>query len=325
MLIMKRKLSNSFIPAAACIFAACMVLFPSITESGSKSAIIIWANSIVPILLPFFIFADFIKRTVNPERLPKRIYPFAIAFMSGYPVGAKIVGDFVKNGAMTQKEGESVLSYSLVTGPAFIIGTIGSFLGNYRAAVLVAVSHYAGAVINGCFYSCGRKLGDKADRRIRKTKKARNSEKSVHKQENFILRQSSQADSSLESFTAAISAGFKSMAVILAYLIIFMVAIDLLTASGAFSLIRNETVASTIKGMLEMTAGSSMLGMCNISLRLKSALTAFVISFGGLSVIGQSLSVSGGFISPWQLIKIKLTHGLIAAGIAAAAATFFPM
>lgn len=324
-IIMKRKLSESFIPAAACFFAVCMVLFPSITESGSKSAIIIWANSIVPILLPFFIFADFIKRTVNPERLPKKLYPFVIAFMSGYPVGAKVVGDFVKNGAMTQKEGESVLSYSLVTGPAFIIGTIGSFLGNYRAAALVAVSHYAGAVINGLFYGRAEKLGDKAYSHMRKAEKARRTEKPVHMQEKRSLQHSSQHESSLESFTAAISAGFKSMAVILAYLIIFMIAIDLLTASGAFALIKNETAASTIKGMLEMTAGSSMLGMCNISLRLKTALTAFVISFGGLSVIGQSLSVSGGFISLWRLIKIKLTHGLLAAGIAAAAATLFLM
>lgn len=321
---MKRKISESFIPAAACFFAVCMVLFPSITESGSKSAIIIWANSIVPILLPFFIFADFIKRTVNSERLPKKLYPFVIAFMSGYPVGAKVVGDFVKNGAMTQKEGESVLSYSLVTGPAFIIGTIGSFLGNYKAALLVAVSHYAGAIINGFFYGRGERLGDKAYSRMQKTE-VRRTEKSAYMQEKQSLQPNSQHESSLESFTAAISAGFKSMAVILAYLIIFMIAIDLLTASGAFALIKNETAASTIKGMLEMTAGSSMLGMCNISLRLKTALTAFVISFGGLSVIGQSLSVSGGFISLWRLIKIKLTHGMIAAGIAAAAATLFLM
>ena len=57
-----RTNSKKLILAAAAFFAAAMVVFPSVTESGSKSAIIIWANAIVPVLLPFFIFADFIKR-----------------------------------------------------------------------------------------------------------------------------------------------------------------------------------------------------------------------------------------------------------------------
>ena len=53
-----RTNSKNLILAAAAFFAAAMVVFPSVTESGSKSAIIIWANAIVPVLLPFFIFAD---------------------------------------------------------------------------------------------------------------------------------------------------------------------------------------------------------------------------------------------------------------------------
>ena len=96
----KNKFSTNFILATAVFFAAAMVIFPDITESGSKTAIIIWANSIVPILLPFFIVADFIKRTGNPEMLPKRVYPFIIAFLSGYPVGAKVVSDLVSSGRL---------------------------------------------------------------------------------------------------------------------------------------------------------------------------------------------------------------------------------
>ena len=53
-----RTNSKNLILAAAAFFATAMVVFPSVTESGSKSAIIIWANAIVPVLLPFFIFAD---------------------------------------------------------------------------------------------------------------------------------------------------------------------------------------------------------------------------------------------------------------------------
>ena len=152
---MKAKdFENKLIMAASLCFAAAMVVFPAVTESGSKTAIVIWANSIVPILLPFFIFADFIKRVGNPERLPLKVYPFVIAFMSGYPMGAKIVGDLTAGGCFTKEEGRHVLSYSLVTGPAFIIGTVGAFMGNTGAALAVAASHYMGAILNGFIYRC---------------------------------------------------------------------------------------------------------------------------------------------------------------------------
>ncbi len=116
-----------------------------------------------------------------------------------------------------------------------------------------------------------------------------------------------------ENFTAAILSGFRSMAVILAYLILFMIAIDLIETTGALSAIKNETAASFLKGIFEMTVGAKMISLCDINLRLKTALISFVVSFGGLSVIGQSVSMtSGSGIGSGTILKIKLTHGLLA-------------
>ena len=58
---------NKFIVFLACLFTVTMVCFPRVTEAGAKSAIIIWANSIVPVLLPFFIFSDFVPFCGNQE------------------------------------------------------------------------------------------------------------------------------------------------------------------------------------------------------------------------------------------------------------------
>ena len=110
-----RTNSKNLILAAAAFFAAAMVVFPSVTESGSKSAIVIWANAIVPVLLPFFIFADFIKRTGNLQRLPVQLYPLLIAVLSGYPMGAKIVGDLVGDGTRA-RQGSSKLQSGDRTG-----------------------------------------------------------------------------------------------------------------------------------------------------------------------------------------------------------------
>lgn len=286
-------LKNRIVVAAASLFAACMVMFPAVTETGSKTAIIIWANSIVPVLLPFFIFSEFIKRTGNLQSLPPRVYPFIIAFLSGYPMGAKVVGDFVRDGKLTVREGKWVLSYSLVTGPAFIIFTIGTFIGSTRAAGVVAASHYLGGFFNGFLHYC------KEPRR------------------KTLLKQQPEKSDYMENFTYAIGAGFKGMAMILAYLMFFTIGINLLESMGAFAAINNEALASGIKGVFEMTIGINLVGMCDIGIKLKTILASALVSFGGLSVVGQSMSMArGSGIGLKEILEVKLTHGMFAAIIA---------
>jgi hypothetical protein len=54
--------------------------------------------------------------------------------------------------------------------------------------------------------------------------------------------------------------------------------------------------------------------MCDMGIRLKSVIAAFLVSFGGLSVAGQSMSMArGSGIGLADILKIKLTHGMIAA------------
>lgn len=286
-------LKNKIVVAAASLFAFAMVMFPAVTETGSKTAIIIWANSIVPVLLPFFIFSEFIKRTGNLQSLPPRIYPFVIAFLSGYPMGAKVVGDFVKDGKLTVKEGKWVLSYSLVTGPAFIIFTIGTFIGSTKAAVVVAVAHYLGGFFNGFLHYCREP------------------------REKNVLPERYVKSDYMENFTYAIGAGFKGMAMILAYLMFFTIGINLLESMGMFEAINNEVIASGIKGMFEMTIGINLVGMCNIGIKLKTILASALVSFGGFSVVGQSMSMArGSGIGLKEILEIKLTHGMFAAIIA---------
>lgn len=294
---------NKFIIFGAVVFTVSMVCFPQMTEAGSKSAIIIWANSIVPVLLPFFIFSDFIKRTGNLDKMPPQIYPFLVAFLSGYPMGAKVTADLVRERGLSFEKGRHILSYSLVTGPAFLMGTIGSFLGNMEAAGVAALAHYGGAMLNGVLWRTdGSRIYAVSGANTRK-----------------ILHQRSL----LEDFSTSIMAGFRAMAVILAYLMFFMIGMNLIDEAGLFKLTGNEIIIAFLKGLLEMTAGSSMVGACNLSLQMKTVLTAFLVSFGGLSVIGQSVSVSeGSGIGVLDIVKLKVTHGLLA-GILAVIFSWF--
>ncbi len=51
-------------------------------------------------------------------------YAFIMGIISGYPVGAKIVTEFRKNGECSKVEAERLLSFSNNSGPLFIIGTV---------------------------------------------------------------------------------------------------------------------------------------------------------------------------------------------------------
>ena len=282
---------TQFVVLLAAVFSVAMIVFPEVTETGSKTAIVLWINSIVPVLLPFFIFSDFIKRTGDLDRLPASVYPFVVAFLSGYPMGAKIVGDFIKEKKVTVNQGRYILSYSLVTGPAFIIFTIGNFIGSQKAAAVIAIAHYVGALINGFFY--------------------RNHEEKKEKRKGGGRPPKGDY---LENFTDAIVSGFKAMAMILAYLMVFTIGINILEHLGVFSVINNQGVAASFKGIFEMTIGINLVGMCDMGIRLKSVIAAFLVSFGGLSVAGQSMSMArGSGIGLADILKIKLTHGMIAA------------
>lgn len=283
---------NKIVIGGASIFVIMMVVLPEVTEEGSKTAIIIWANSIVPVLLPFFIFSDFIKNTGNFQILPPKIYPFIVAFMSGYPMGAKIVGDYIRDNKVSLNEGKKILSYSLVTGPAFIIFTIGSFLGSTKAALLVAISHYLGAILNKNFYYTSKKS----------VKTTLSTEKKVDYMENFSY---------------AIGNGFRAMATILAYLMFFTIGINMLEHIGFFHYINNQAMVSVLKGIFEMTLGINLVGMCDISIKMKTIMASWLVSFGGLSVIGQSMAMMRNtYMQTKDIVEVKFTHGLISAILA---------
>ena len=284
------------------LFCLVMVAFPEVTATASKQGILLWLNSIVPTLLPFFIFAGFLKKTGVANRVSPVIYPFVMAVLSGYPMGARIVGDYLRDGLVSKERGISLLSYSMVTGPAFMVGAIGvEFLGSYKCGVVMAVSHYLGALANGVFYS---------ERGMGRGKSGTGEERLRHKPE-------ARETSYYNIFTDAIIDSFKSMAIVLAYIVIFMIICDFVEFSGILDIIGGETTSTILRGMLEMTVGCSSLVASEGSLLMKTTIATFLVSFGGLSVPGQSMSMLGGSdIELPRVLLIKLTHGVLATIIA---------
>ncbi len=273
---------------SACLL---MMLFPEITVSASKAAIRVWMNAVVPALLPFMIIANYIKKTGVKNMAAGSLYTVLMTFLSGYPMGAKLAGDRYRTGAMDENGLYRLLCYSMITGPAFVVGGVGvTFYQSKMAGYILTLSHYAGAVCCGLTLGRGRKDGKKP-----------------------IAAKKTGPIASETPFTDCILESFRTLGIVLAYIVLFMIATDFIEEAG-FLYVLPEGIDAFCKGLLEMTVGCREIAVSGCSINVKLVLSSFVISFGGLSVIGQTMSMlSGCPITTLQILKIKLFHGLFSA------------
>jgi len=279
-----------------------MVIFPSIAFLSAQKGISLWASSVLPALLPFFICANFMNGMGITRILKPSAFAFTMSIMSGYPMGAKIVGDMKRSGYISLNESKRMLSFCSTSGPTFMIGAVGiGMLGGAAYGAVIAIAHYIGALLNGLFFSMivKKEKGQKNANILYKTYK--NEKKDM-----------------LELFTEAITSSFKSLGIILAYIVLLMFLTDLIQFSGVLNIFTEAYMKALAKGLMEMTVGCSSMASCvDISSAWKCILCTFMISLGGLSVIGQTISMlAGSKINVSYFISIKLVHALFSSIIA---------
>ena len=136
-----------------CLFTLCLVLFSRTNLSAAKNGLILWATAVVPSLFPFFVATEMLSYTNVISYLGKWLTPimrplfgvpgeaafaFIMGLISGYPVGAKIVSNFIEQGVCNKEEAEGMLAFTNNSGPLFIIGTVGiTLFGNTTIGVLL--------------------------------------------------------------------------------------------------------------------------------------------------------------------------------------------
>lgn len=289
----KKMLAAGGATVACCIL---MVVFPTIALYSARKGISLWISNVLPALLPFFICANFLQNIGAVSFFKSGTFPFAMSVLSGYPMGAKIVGDLKRDGEISLTEAKRLMSFCSTSGPAFMVGAVGAgMLGSGLMGGIIAVSHYAGALVNGVVYT--RLLG-------RDTSGG-----------GALVRRPVRNQGIQEAFTEAILMSFKSLGIVLAYIVLFMLVTDLLHMCGGFSLVENQALRAVVKGFFEMTVGCGAVAECtDIADSVKCILCAAIMSWGGLSVLGQSASMLAGTgISMRYLVVSKLTHGIFAA------------
>lgn len=290
----KRLIAAAFITFVCC---ALMVVFPTTAIWSARKGISLWMTDVLPALLPFFICANFLQNIGVIKLLKSGIFPFIMSVLSGYPMGAKIIGDLRREKEITLNEAKRLMSFCSTSGPAFMVGAVGAgMLGSGTLGAIIACAHYIGAMANGILFT--GIFG-----------KTQSSRMTAGHEKHVSIQ---------GSFTDSIVMSLKSLGIILAYIVMFMFVTDLMHLSGILSLAPCQEMRALIKGIVEMTVGCGAVAECTAATDgIKCILCSFIISWGGLSIMGQTMSMlSGTGISMRYIFISKLTHGLFSAAAA---------
>lgn len=141
-LILTLSIRKNAISIIFVLFTIFLVIFSKSNLTAAKNGLKLWANNVVPSLLPFFIATNLLSHTNVIKYVSKSCnkfmrpifnvpgecaYAFILGLISGYPVGAKIVTDLKDNNLCTTEEAERMLCFTNNSGPLFIIGTVRNY------------------------------------------------------------------------------------------------------------------------------------------------------------------------------------------------------
>ncbi|MCI8444174.1 MAG: sporulation integral membrane protein YlbJ [Clostridia bacterium] len=243
-------------------------------------------------------------------------FAFIMGLISGYPVGAKIATSFRQNNICTKEECERLLSFTNNSGPLFMIGTVGILMfKNTTIGVLLFVTHLFACLTVGILF------------RFWKAKQV--SPAFPTKANSSGNKQKTVSFSNLgEVLTESITSATSTVLLIGGFIVLFSSIISILKSSGILTLfascltpllnfqnIDTSFAAPLLSGLLEITNGiQSISNIACKKLSINLIFTAFLLGFGGISVLLQVWSITSKTdLSIKPYFYGKLLHGLLAA------------
>ncbi|MDD4003441.1 MAG: hypothetical protein PHE12_04515, partial [Clostridia bacterium] len=147
------------------IIMVIIIMFIINPQKYSKSVlngITLFALNVLPSLLPFFFLTKLLTSLVNIDLLthflrrplkkvfklpPQFAYIMFISMISGYPIGANLVGELCARDKDKNRV-TRLAAVSSTSGIIFVTGTIGgAMLGNKNAALLLYAAHISAALL----------------------------------------------------------------------------------------------------------------------------------------------------------------------------------
>lgn len=304
------KKNNIFLSIFIFYILLNMIIFPKLYIEQTLNGISAWAFNVLPSVLPFIFFTKVISSLNVIDKFSKPFskpckalfntsshgaYVFLTSIISGYPVGAKLTADLYENGQISKEEAFRMTSFCSTSGPMFVIGAVGAImLGNAFLGYIIFSAHIIGAFLNGIIF---RNIKIKDNAKEKKTLK--------------------NAKNDLSSIVVDSALSIISVGVIIAIFFVIITSLD-----PIFNLFPSP-IAAVGEGLIEITKGC--LDISSYMSPFWAVIAcSFIISFGGISTILQSLTMLNKLDMPIGLFVLqKLSHAILAGIVAIVLACIF--
>ncbi|MEC0257549.1 sporulation integral membrane protein YlbJ [Paenibacillus lautus] len=339
-----KKMGWLMLVAALLSVIVLMALFPEAALQSALRGLSIWWDVLFPSLFPFFVISEvllgfgvvhLIGTLLDPLMRPLFRIPgaggfvAAMGYVSGYPVGAKLTAKLWEQKMVNREEGERLVAFTTSSDPIFLIGAVSiGFFHDPKIGLILALSHYGGGFLVGLIMRFhGRHESKTTTDSLRlsqaKTSRLRSALHAMHaareqdgRDLGTLLRQ-------------AIQSSLQLIIVVGGLVVFFSVFLELWTRAGVMpaltevislllSLVGMPESLSTaiVGGLFEVTLGARYAGEAGAAIPLpyKAAAAAFILSWGGLSVHAQIISILNSTnLRYFPFVIARLIHGVIAA------------
>ncbi len=303
----KKSFSFSSVLTAA-LLLACMAAFfvqPTRYAACIQRGISLWAVSVLPATFPFLFLCALFSATPLFAFLSKKLSPVMgklfrvsgeggcialLSALSGYPVGAKILGQLCERQAPSRNERFRLACLCSTSGPMFLVGVVGGVMfQSVAAGYLLLFCHlfsvYAILFIMRFFAKDYTESGARY------------------------------VQPPTDLYTALLNAVL-SILCVGGLIALFTAFGQMLADTGLISLLASlapshtATVEGVAQGLLEMTGGCALLAKTPSPFTLACA--CFLVTFGGACVLMQQLAfLRPAKINALAFVGVKLLQALL--------------
>jgi sporulation integral membrane protein YlbJ len=322
---------------------ALMLYFPEESLRSAIRGLTIWWDVLFPALFPFFVISEmllglgivhFIGAWLDPLMRPLFRVPgiggfvMAMGFASGYPVGARLTAKLWEDRLVTRDEGERLVAFTTSSDPIFLIGAVSvGFFHHPQLAAVLAAAHYGASILIGLLM----RFHGKKDRPLNEKTAAPAGLSGRLRYSLTAMHQARMSDGRAvsELLFQSVRNSLRLMMVVGGLVVFFSTLLELLTRSQLMNVLYASlqflldriglpiTLAPPIvNGLFEVTLGAQSAGSAEGGVRLidKAAVAAFVLSWGGLSVHAQIMSILNRTDLRYRpLVFARLAHGIMSA------------
>jgi sporulation integral membrane protein YlbJ len=320
---MQKALFKRRTAAVLCAAGFAVVLLHTETAAEAvRQGLHLCGQSVLPALFPMMFLAQYFVRSGGAEEAgqllecPTRTLlglpgicgaVLLTALVGGFPAGAAGAEALVRQGRISRRQGERLMTIAFCSGPGFTVGLIGAQLyHNKMTGLLILTAQAFSCIIIGI---AGHLLNGITKKRGQRTKEARG-EHPFHASSVTLSRSG--------AFVEAVSSASSAVLAMCGFIVLFQVFNAMITVEGAwlhrllFRYMGRDypDVTLPLSCLTEVTGGSVL------SVRWGLPFTAFVVGFGGLSVHFQNFAICET-IAPRKgfYLAVRLVQGCICAAL----------